>query len=95
MENNVNAALNYGYSIMLSAIAREIVACGYCTQLGIFHDNMFNEYNLASDLIEPFRPFVDFEVANMDTSVFEHDEKMRLVQILNHEIIIDERFVEL
>ena len=45
-----NAALNYGYSILLSAFAREIVASGYITQLGLFHDNMFNQFNLASDL---------------------------------------------
>ena len=50
-----NAALNYGYSILLSAFAREIVASGYITQLGLFHDNMFNQFNLASDLMEPFR----------------------------------------
>ena len=46
-----NAALNYGYSIILSSFTREIVANGYITQLGLFHDNMFNQFNLASDLI--------------------------------------------
>ena len=45
-ENMTNAALNYGYSIILSAFNREIVAQGYLTQLGIFHDNMFNHFNL-------------------------------------------------
>lgn len=90
-ENNINAALNYGYSIILSAFAREITACGYSTQLGIFHDNMFNYYNLASDLMEPFRPFVDLEVIGMDLSVFEHNEKMQIAQILNKEIVIDGR----
>ena len=55
----INAALNYGYSILLSAFNREIVLNGYLTQLGLFHDNMFNQFNLASDLMEPFRPLVD------------------------------------
>lgn len=91
LDNTINAALNYGYSIFLSTVAREIVACGYCTQLGIFHDNMFNQYNLASDLMEPFRPFVDFTVINTDLTVFEHEEKMKLVKILNNEVIIDGR----
>ena len=58
-ENSINAALNYGYSLILSAVAREVVANGYITQIGIFHDNMFNQFNLASDIMEPFRPVVD------------------------------------
>ena len=57
-DNLINAALNYGYSIILSSFTREIVANGYITQLGLFHDNMFNQFNLASDLMEPFRPLV-------------------------------------
>jgi CRISPR-associated endonuclease Cas1 subtype II len=55
----INAALNYGYAVLLSAVAREIVAAGYMTQLGIWHSNEFNQYNMASDLMEPFRPMVD------------------------------------
>lgn len=88
-DNLINAALNYGYSIILSAFTREIVANGYITQLGLFHDNMFNQFNLASDLMEPFRPLVDHQVINMKFDVFEHEQKMQLVDILNHEVIID------
>ena len=40
----INAALNYGYSMILSAFNREISANGYLTQLGIFHNNMFNHF---------------------------------------------------
>lgn len=89
LENNINAALNYGYGILLSMFAREIVCNGYCTQLGIFHDNMFNQFNLASDFMEPFRPFIDREVKQMDLSAFEHAEKMHIVQILNSQVVID------
>lgn len=88
-DNFINAALNYGYSIVLSAFAREIVANGYLTQLGIFHDNMFNQFNLASDLMEPFRVLVDREVFTMKLVKFEHEDKMQLVNILNHEVEID------
>lgn len=88
-DNYINAALNYGYSIILSSFNREIVANGYITQLGLFHDNMFNQFNLASDLMEPFRILVDKEVKRMKLNQFEHDEKMRLVNILNHEVRID------
>lgn len=89
VDNNINAALNYGYSIFLSTIAREIIACGYCTQLGIFHDNMFNQYNLACDLMEPFRVFVDITAINTDLTVFEHEQKMVFVKLLNKEVKID------
>lgn len=85
----VNAALNYGYSIILSAFTREIVANGYITQLGLFHDNMFNQFNLASDLMEPFRVLIDKEVVSMNVNEFGQDEKMRLVNVLNQEIMID------
>ena len=85
----VNSALNYGYSIILSAFTREITANGYITQLGLFHDNMFNQFNLASDLMEPFRVLVDKEVLEMKFEEFEVDEKRRLVNILNHEVVID------
>ena len=44
--NNINAALNYGYGILLSAFNREITSQGYMTQIGIFHDNIFNHFNL-------------------------------------------------
>lgn len=90
-ENNINAALNYGYSIILSAFARECAANGYATQLGIFHDNMFNEFNLACDLMEPFRPFVDLKVLSMDLTEFDHNEKMILARTLNDEVMIDSR----
>lgn len=84
-----NAALNYGYSILLSAFNREITANGYLTQLGLFHDNMFNPFNLASDFMEPYRILVDKEVVTMDMTELGHTEKMRLVNILNHEVRID------
>ena len=88
-DNLINAALNYGYSIILSSFTREIVANGYITQLGLFHDNMFNQFNLASDLMEPFRPLVDKCVLGMKLEQFEHEEKMWLVDILNQEVKID------
>lgn len=90
-DNCINAALNYGYSIVLSAFTREITVNGYLTQLGIFHDNMFNQFNLASDFMEPFRVLVDKKVCKMELLEFEHSEKMQLVDILNQEVQIDGR----
>lgn len=89
LESPINAALNYGYGILLSAFAREVAASGYCTQLGIFHDNMFNQFNLACDLMEPFRPFVDAVVRERMPEELNRDEKVTLVCTLNKQIEID------
>lgn len=87
-ENSINAALNYGYSLLLSTFNREISANGYITQLGLFHDNMFNPFNLGSDLMEPFRPLVDFKVKKMKPEKFEHEEKMNLLTLMGEEVEI-------
>ncbi len=90
-ENYINSSLNYGYSIILSAVNREIVSLGYITQLGLFHDNMFNQFNLSCDLMEPFRPIVDELVYNMQPKKFDIDEKIILMDALNKEVIIDNK----
>lgn len=87
-ENSINSALNYGYGLILSTFNREIVANGYITQLGLFHDNMFNQFNLGSDLMEPFRPMVDRAVKALSPEKFEHDEKVELLHLLQEEVVI-------
>lgn len=87
-DNSMNAALNYGYSLILSAVNREVCACGYMTQLGLFHDNMFNHYNLSCDLMEPFRIIVDRLVAKKKYTVFGTEEKHELVRLFDTQVII-------
>ena len=87
-DNAVNAGLNYGYSILLSSFNKSIVSAGYITQLGLFHDNIFNHFNLGSDLMEPFRPLIDRCVFNMQIDEFGKEEKMTLVDILNQQVYI-------
>ena len=58
-DNDINAALDYGYTLILSIFAREVVVCGCMTQFGLKHANQFNQFNLASDIMEPFRPIID------------------------------------
>lgn len=88
-ENSINAALNYGYGVLLSYFNREIVANGYITQLGLFHDNMFNQFNLASDFMEPFRILVDKKVKEISPIKFEHEEKMKIIYLFDEIVIID------
>ena len=87
-ENSINAALNYGYGILLSTFNREIILNGYITQLGLFYNNMFNQFNLGSDLMEPFRPIVDQRVRDMMPQKFEAEEKRMILEILQKEILV-------
>ena len=83
----INAALDYGYAILLSSFNREIVMNGYLTYFGIHHCSQENQFNLASDLMEPFRPFVDYCVkAHEKIKELTPDIKYGLVELLSLEI---------
>lgn len=86
-ESFINTCLNYGYTILLSAFNREITASGYLTQIGIWHCNEFNEFNLACDLMEPFRITVDKVAFSLQTG--DMDYKRKLINILNFQTDID------
>lgn len=55
VEDPVNSRLNYGYAVVRSAIARNLVAVGFHPTFGIHHDSQLNAFNLVDDLIEPYR----------------------------------------
>ena len=85
--NAINAALDYGYAILLSSFNREIAMNGYLTYFGIHHCSQENQFNLASDLMEPFRPFVDYWVkAHEKIKELTPDIKYGLVELLSLEI---------
>ena len=95
-ENHINAALNYGYSIIRSAIARGLTAHGFIPALGIMHCSELNAFNLADDFLEPFRPVVDLWVyQNMkdETKEFTIIHRYGLAGLLscdvklNHEVV--------
>lgn len=54
-----NNLLNYGYSILRSAVARALLGSGLNPAFGVFHRNRYNPMPLADDVMEPYRPFVD------------------------------------
>ena len=67
-ENDINTALNYGYALFRGLIARTLAVYGFEPCLGLHHASELNNYNLADDLMEPFRPLVDlYAVLNRDT----------------------------
>lgn len=84
-----NAALDYGYAVLRGAIARSLVAHGLHPTIGLFHDSEQNAFNLADDLIEPFRPLVDLHVAK-HAALTEGElipaDKQALVALLNVDV---------
>ncbi len=82
-DNLINAALNYGYNILLSTINKEIVVNGYLTQLGIHHKNEFNEFNLSCDLMEPFRVVIDNFVYFNQNRKLDKDYKLDIIDVFN------------
>ena len=87
-----NAALNYGYAIIRGAMARCVVASGLLPCFGIHHANKLNAFNLVDDLIEPFRPFVDYIVANIDLNNITQlstEIKNSLISVLTESCLIN------
>lgn len=85
----LNGCLNYGYAVLLSAFNREIVASGYLTQLGVWHDNEFNQFNLSCDLMEPFRVIVDKAAVSLPNN--DADFKKKMINVLNYKTVIDDK----
>ena len=57
-----NSLLNYGYAILRAAVARALLGSGLFPAFGLFHRNRYNAFPLADDIMEPYRPFVDYAV---------------------------------
>lgn len=89
-DDNINAALNYGYTILASAIIRNLAVFGLNTYLGIHHNSKINNFNLAYDLLEPYRSIVDkFVYDNKDDIVLplSFEFRKKLINLLNKEIL--------
>lgn len=84
----INWALNYGYALLSSLVTRIIVTKGLLTELGIHHRNQYNFINLASDLMEVYRPFVDDLVKSNITTDFGKPERRVLLELFNVQSII-------
>ena len=90
-EHIVNAALNYGYAILRGVIARTAVAHGLEPSLGIFHCSELNGFNLADDLLEPFRPVADLYAATMldkGKASLDTKTKKELFNLINYDVLV-------
>ena len=98
----VNALLNYGYAVVRAATARAVVSSGLIPSLGVFHSNRSNPFCLADDLLEPYRPYVDWRVKLLAIEAGEYvlrleDRTTRaaLLSIFNETILVGERRIPL
>ncbi len=80
--NIINSALNYGYAILRGCVARNIAATGLLPCFGIHHSNKLNQFNLVDDLMEIYRPFIDYVVASIDFS-----DVKELTPVLKNQLI--------
>ena len=94
----VNALLNYGYAVVRAAVARAVVAAGLIPSLGVHHRHRNNPFCLADDLLEPYRPYVDWRVRQMagdDTEsapdLSERETRAELLSLLNETVHVGGR----
>lgn len=86
-----NHLLNYGYIVLRAAVARAITGSGLLPTFGIHHHNKYNAYCLADDIMEPYRPFVDAVVYELDEKypgldTLEKEIKAELLQVLTTDV---------
>ena len=89
-----NAQLNYGYAILRSVVARALTASGMLPTSGIFHRNKYNAFCLADDIMEPYRPYVDWLVLQLpdlgeSTEGLTREHKIELLKIPQLDIEIN------
>ena len=93
-DDNINAALNYGYTILASAVIRNLAVFGLNTYLGVHHNSKINNFNLAYDFLEPYRSIVDkFVYDNKDDIVYPLSFEFRksLINLLNKEVLHNDK----
>lgn len=96
--DGINALLNYGYGVIRAAIARALVATGLIPSLGVFHRNRANPFCLADDLLEAYRPFVDWRaktlvIENGDKAppIGERSTRAALLSLFNETVLVGGR----
>ena len=100
ISGSINNALNYGYSLLRSLVARAIIGAGMHPSYGIFHKNQYNPFNLVDDMMEPLRPMVDMYVhkmhinSSLEEPLSTHN-KRDLLLLFSERILFDKRLLPL
>lgn len=93
-DSPISAALNYGYSVLTGAVIRSVAFAGLNDNIGIWHHSAQNANNLSCDLVEVFRPVVDYYVyKNLDRLITPLPMEIRkgLLNLLNYYVIFDNK----
>lgn len=88
-EDGINSALNYGYTVLRAYISTMIVAKGFHPSLGLCHNSQLNNYNFSDDIIEVYRPLVDYVAyqLNPKEASLSKENRQKLLLVLNQDII--------
>ena len=81
-----NIAMNFGYAIVRSAVARMTIGQGLIPMLGIFHCNEYNSFNLVDDLMEPSRPLMDYwvhQVIGNKDEYLSYESRLQIIDFIN------------
>jgi len=89
--NSINGWLNYGYAIVRGCVARTLAVYGFFQTFGIQHHSRLNQFNLADDFMEPFRPLVDLFVAQniLEDSDLTPNVKRQIYSLVNHNMTVN------
>lgn len=91
--DGANAMLNYGYTVLRAGVARAVTSAGLHPSVGLHHSNRNNPMCLVDDLMEPFRPIVDYMVSRLIVAAKEEvnpETKAVLAQILTFDMATDQ-----
>jgi CRISPR-associated protein Cas1 len=89
-DDPINARLNFGFAVLRSLVARELAAVGLNLHLGLGHHSLENPFNLADDLMEPYRFVVERRAAAMPLADdFTPAERMHLAGLIGEEVELD------
>lgn len=95
-EDGINARLNFGYAVLRALVAREIAVAGLTPALGVGHQNVDNAFNLADDLMEPYRCMVDRQVMSCNyREEFNAAARVESLNFLSAEIAIGKQHYRL
>ncbi|RRF88661.1 MAG: type II CRISPR-associated endonuclease Cas1 [Coriobacteriaceae bacterium] len=94
-EDPLNSALNYGYAIVRSLVARSLVSTGFIPAFGIHHHSQLNAFNLADDLMEPLRPAVDLVALGVvgTTCRLSRNQRSKLREVALCKVDLEDRIV--
>ena len=88
----INSAMDYGYAIIRAAIARIVVSQGLIPSFGIRHKNEYNSFNLVDDLMEPFRPLMDYwltEIVIQDQDYLSYETRLKIIDFINQDMFCE------